>query len=264
MSGQDMSREASVLSRDEERRLLEAGRRVFATAYPDPERAGGFDAAVEAAVRGRLPAGLVDALTWSSETFEEYERELKAARERQEAWEARKRRALWWAAAATVVLAAGATVWWGVGFREPGGSENRPVIAEDEAAPRPAPVPAPEVAPEKVAPEPEYEVASLDLRGLSPVRGEAEAVGDDLPVVSAKPLDLTVTLPIGSEDGEYEVAVLRSPGKPLLSVEGHAGLAGGNILLRARLDLSGLAPGQYYWGMRRGEFPWSYYRIRLR
>ena len=45
MSINDQSRQEAILAEDAERRLLEAGRKVFREAYPNPERSGVIDSA---------------------------------------------------------------------------------------------------------------------------------------------------------------------------------------------------------------------------
>jgi len=262
MSTNETAREEVVLSREAEERLLDLGREVFGSGFPDPERSAGISSAmVKAAARRShrepLPAELVDALTWSSETFTEYERYVREARF--------ARRMGYLAACAAIVVALGAAMWWSVGSMAPSPDEPPPIV-EDNQTPRR--VPAPEVVPDspgpESTPEPTVEVAALDLRGRSPVRGETVPDTGDLPVIPAGRLDLTVTLPIGSEEGEYDVAVLSSPGAPLMTAQAQAKLADQNVVLPTRIDLSDVEPGRYYLGVRRGEFPWSYYGIEVR
>ncbi len=252
-----------MLNRDAEDRLLELGRKVFGSAFPDPDRSAGVDSATLKAAARRshresLPAEVVDALTWSSETFAEYEGYVR---------EARFARRMWYAGvAAAGILALGAALWWSVGASGPAPDEP-PIIVEDESAPEPAP--APEVVPDtprqELAPRPTFEVASLDLRGRSPARGGSAPEADDLPVVPASRVELTVILPVGSEEGGYEVSVLPSPEKPpIVTTQTQAELANQNVTLNARLDLSNVEPGRYYWGLRRGDFPWAFYGIEVR
>ena len=252
MSTNETAREDSGLSRDAEERLVELGRKVFASAFPDPDRTAGIDSATlrAAARRSRrepLPADVVDALTWSSETFAEYEQYWRLA------------------ACAAVTVGLGAALWWSVGSRVPLPDESP--IVEDTPAPKSAPTPG--VVPEQTRPQPvatpTVEVASLDLRGRAPARGETAPEAGELPLVPAHRLDLTVILPIGSEEGEYEIALLRSAGdRPLVSGRFQAELKGQNVVLQAGLDLSNVEPGLYYCGLRRDEFRWSYYGIEVR
>ncbi len=83
------------------------------------------------------------------------------------------------------------------------------------------------------------------------------------PVLEGGRFDLTVYLPIGSEEGEYELAVLRKPGEPLVSTRATARLADQIVTLQTRIDLSSLESGSYFVGLRRGEFRWSYFQFRV-
>lgn len=60
--------------------------------------------------------------------------------------------------------------------------------------------------------QPTFEVALLDLRGRPPVRGGTLSEAAALPVVPRSRVELTLIFPIESDEGNYEVAVLRSSG----------------------------------------------------
>jgi hypothetical protein len=158
MSGERLSKEA-------EERLLKAGEKLFRTAYPNPDRSRRFDSATLKAAASRshrelLPAELVDELTWSSETFAEYEGYLRQARI------ARRMRFL--AACAAVVVGLGAGLWLYLGTVGPP-SGREPVIGREDAPEQEPPSPQLQ-APQKQEPAPPetYEVAVLDLRNKSP------------------------------------------------------------------------------------------------
>ena len=108
MSTNETAREDVALSRDAEDRLLGLGQKVFGSAFPDPDRSAGVDSATLKAAARRshrepLPAEVVDALTWSSETFAEYEGYVR---------EVRFARRMWYAGvAAAAVLALGVALW---------------------------------------------------------------------------------------------------------------------------------------------------------
>jgi len=199
----------SWLSKEAEKRFLKAGKRMFSTAFPTPEGTRRFDsAALKAAAyrshREPLPEELVDELTWCSETFVEYGRYLQEARF------ARRMRFL--AACAVVVLGLGGGLWWYLATTgSPSGRE--PVIGREDAPKQETPPPEPQ-APQRQEPAPEqaFQVAVLDLRLRGTVRGPGQEVPPDAPVLPARQLDLTVCLPIGSEEGEYEIAWLASRG----------------------------------------------------
>jgi hypothetical protein len=70
-------------------------------------------------------------------------------------------------------------------------------------------------------------------------------------------------LPIGSEEGRYQVAIFRAEGNPLVAVGGSATLQNRKVTLQIRTDLTGFAPGRYLLGVRKGNFRWAYYPIVL-
>lgn len=109
-----------------------------------------------------------------------------------------------------------------------------------------------------------FEVASLDLRSTSSVRGvegsEASAVPLSLP---RKRLDLTIYLPFGSEPGTYEIRLVRSD-TVAVTVPAASAFDQGIVALRSRVDTSGFLPGEYALGVRKGTRDWIDYRITLR
>jgi hypothetical protein len=253
MSGERLSKEA-------EERLLKAGEKLFRTAYPNPERSRRFDSAALKAAASRshrepLPAELVDELTWSSETFAEYEGYLRQARF--------GRRMRFLAACAVVVVGLGAGLWWYLGTVG-SSSDREPVIGREDTPKQKTPPPQLQ-APQRQEPVPEqgFQVAVLDLRLRGTVRGQGQEVPPDAPVLPAGRLDLTLYLPIGSEEGEYEIAVGRKQGESLVIAHGTARLADNNVTLETRLDLSSFDTGSYLVGLRRGEFQWSYFSVRV-
>jgi hypothetical protein len=121
-----------------------------------------------------LSPDLLDELTWSSETFAEYQRYLREARF--------GRRMRWLATCAAVVMALGAALWWSLTSAGTL-SEEPPVVVREEPAPNQTPAPRePDQIPEL---QPAFELAVLDLRGQSLVRGETGPVesGANLPAL---------------------------------------------------------------------------------
>ena len=115
------------------------------------------------------------------------------------------------------------------------------------------------------APPTPFEVALVDLRNRSPVRGEQGPPPDGTVVASlpTRRLDLSVYLPIGSEEGQYEIQILREAETPLVALSGSATLKDHNVVLRLRTDLTELEPGRYLLGVRKANFRWTYYPIAL-
>ncbi|MFL6447770.1 MAG: hypothetical protein ACJ746_08795 [Bryobacteraceae bacterium] len=73
----------------------------------------------------------------------------------------------------------------------------------------------------------------------------------------AKRLDLMITLPFASPEGDYQVEVLNFDGKQAgVHASGKAFLKDGNTFLHVRLDLSALRPDSYQIGIRRIPYDW--------
>lgn len=258
MRSEEISKQEARAVKRAEERLLEAARKIFGTAYPNPEGTtrtdpGALKAAAAHAHKQPLSPKLLDELTWSSETFAEYQRYLREARF--------GRRMRWLAACAVVVMALGSALWWSLTSAGPLSEEPPVVVREPALNETPAPR-EPDRIPE---PLPAFELAVLDLRGQSLVRGETEPVpaAANLPALPARQVDLRVYLPIGSEEGAYELALARQAEAPLATARGDAALVDQNVVLAATMDLSALDPGIYLLGVRRGEFRWAYYQVRV-
>jgi hypothetical protein len=110
----------------------------------------------------------------------------------------------------------------------------------------------------------EFEMAVLDLRNRSPVRGDQQpAPSNDSASLPTRRLELTLYLPIGSERGEYEMQILREAETPLVSQKGNAALEDHNVVVRIRADLTGLDSGRYLLRLRRASYSWRYYPVAL-
>ncbi len=163
------------LSRSEEQRLLEVGRRVFAEHSPNPARTGcpPQDTLRAMAFRSKRLAAAdlpLQHLTICSPCFQDYSRYRRQAVNQTIFTSA--------LAAAIAIVVIGAAVLAGMGrgwFQRPA----EPLIA-----------------------------ATLDLRPLSPTRGQGPTEGRCPDAAPWTPSDHT-QLPVGSEDGAYEVAVSR-------------------------------------------------------
>ena len=85
----------------------------------------------------------------------------------------------------------------------------------------------------------------------------------DLPRLPRGKLSLSILLPIGSEDGMYDVALIGSSRQPLLTATGSAKLQDFVEVLPVMLNLADLAPGPYELRIRRAQTPWNAYPILL-
>lgn len=136
-----------------------------------------------------------------------------------------------------------------------------PLMRPHVAQPNP---PAPIIAklPERPLPA---EAAVLDLTKLGVARSDSPAAGDR-PQVGSLPcakVTLSVHLPVGSEDGRYDVALLRKSGESVVSSSGNATLQNYVEVLGVEIDLSSVAPGNYSLAIRRVGSSWREYPIAL-
>jgi hypothetical protein len=239
---------ADKLPRRREQELIAAAARVFRTRFPNPERTGCpprevLQSVAQQKSRSVESQSILEHLTCCSECFAEYEGVLRKERF------SRSLKTL--ALGALLLITAGLAVWFYVlrgahGIRQP-----EPRIVQKE--------------PPRQAPPTQFEMALIDLRNRSPVRGEQEPHPDATVVMSLpiRRLDLSVYLPIGSEEGQYEIQILREAETPLVAVKGSATLKDHNVVLQLRTDLTGLDPGRYRLGLRKANFRWTYYPIAL-
>ena len=104
----------------------------------------------------------------------------------------------------------------------------------------------------------------LDLRMSSVPRGDTPApqAAEALRLPRAR-LDLSIYLPVGSEEGIYEIALVGASGQSVLTSSGEAKLQNFVDVLTAKLDLSGLARGPYELRLRRVQGQWNSYPITL-
>lgn len=111
----------------------------------------------------------------------------------------------------------------------------------------------------------QYQNAALDLKDRSVARGETGHPPRTEPLIlPAKPLDLTIYLPVGSEPGAYQVQLLKKIDEPLMTVSGEARVEHGNTVLRARIDLTQVAFGAILIGLRQPPSDWTYYPVTIR
>jgi len=90
-----------------------------------------------------------------------------------------------------------------------------------------------------------YSPFSIDLSKVSPVRGSQNPSTASLLVrVPKSPLDLTLILPLGSEERAYRVT-LKDGTKTVWAKSVQAHLSNGQVLVRFEVDLTQLAPGHY-------------------
>jgi hypothetical protein len=212
----------------EEKRILDLLDRGLSRDFPNPQRVGCPDSRV---LRGialhKMP--LAEADRWldhfssCSPCFQEFKQFRKQALEN------RRRIQMWVAAAAMVLLALAGWLW----------VENRP--SGQTAA-----------------------VVILDLRGRATVRGENPPENSQPPMnVPRNTRRLNLELPIGSNEGTYDLALLNPVGDELFRTSATAKLENHIVVLRANVDLAGISPGSYFLGVRQPGLEWTRFSVRL-
>jgi hypothetical protein len=230
-----------------EAKLLAAAARILRNDFPNAERTG---CPVREALRSVAckSAGdsesrnVVDHLTCCSPCFAEYEYLVHRAK----VWKSAKLLAL----CATLMITVGLATWFYV-FRADHQRAPQPTVVQKEPSPQ--------------QPTPNnFEMAVLDLRNRSPIRGDRQpSNSDELTSLPTRRLELSVYLPIGSEEGEYEMQILRNADPPLVTQKGTASLRDQNVVVHIRTDLTGISPGRYLLRLRRANFGWRYYPVSL-
>jgi hypothetical protein len=93
--------------------------------------------------------------------------------------------------------------------------------------------------------------------------GGAPGTAVELQRIPRARLNLAIYLPTGSEPGQYDVQLLKSPQDqtPHTSSTGTAQLENGQTVLHITPDLSSFDPGDYLFAIRRTGGEWRYYRF---
>jgi hypothetical protein len=222
------SRPNNSLSKRDEDRLVEAGRRVLLDGgYPNPDRVGCPGSRVLKAIAERT-MDLRQAQEWAlhlgscSPCFVEYSAFRKHA-------ERRKTLELVLACVALLLVIGGAGWLWEAKVGHKTSEQPQPI--------------------------------ALDLRNWVVLRGDQTPSANSGPIQLPRGrLDLTISLPSGSQTGNYEVQVSTESGKPLVNAIGNAAIENGVIVMKARVDLSKIDPGNYllaigHPGMERRSYP---------
>jgi hypothetical protein len=109
------------------------------------------------------------------------------------------------------------------------------------------------------------QTATIDLRERSVARGENPDSITQSPIqLSRGTKHLVFDLPIGSQEGNYEVALLGRAGEETRGTTGIARLENHIVILRVDIDLGGVSPGLYFLGIRQPGLEWGRYPVRVR
>ncbi len=103
-----------------------------------------------------------------------------------------------------------------------------------------------------------------DLRGHEALRGTETGPALPPPVLPRGKLVWTITLPVGSEPGDYAVELQQPDGKTVARGAGTAKLVNGVTLLKIRIDTRDTRPGDASMRVHPPERSWSRYPVRFR
>jgi hypothetical protein len=231
------------LSRRQEKNLLQAADAVVRTEFEIPDRTGCLGQQTLRSLARRDPLcpdtpDLIDHIGTCSYCFVEYSQFRNAYKR-----DARLRYIL--AAAATVAVLSLISVLW---LRAP---LEHWIHPEERLVFAPRPQRLTEVI--------------LDLRMMGPVRGagtDAQTQGPTPRLPRAR-LSIKIQLPIGSEDGTYDVAIANLAGQLLQESAGEASVQNFIEVLPIKMNLSDFPPGPYELRLRRAHTEWASYHVVL-
>ncbi len=107
-------------------------------------------------------------------------------------------------------------------------------------------------------------MAQIDLQNRSITRGAPTASQPSAPIRIPKgQLRLSILLPVGSEEGTYEVQILKDVDKPLVGGTGRAAIVNGITTLKVSVNTSSLPPGNYLLGVRQPPLDWAFNPITV-
>ena len=237
---------SEILPGVSEERFLRAARRYVETAYPNPDRVGcpGGQRLAAIAQRKCSPTDQmhdIDHIATCSPCFVEYQAIRKA-------WK-RTRAVLAATGIAVAVVVAAFSGIFLFGDREAPGS-------------RPSAVKPAEIAKEI------HRKQVVDLRPYERFRGEGGAEprkGRGPMILERTIVDLTIQLPVGSEEGRYFFELIDASGIPRLETSGAAVLRDYVTTAQVLFDLRGLSPGSLTLTVRRaGQVERALYPVEVR
>jgi hypothetical protein len=220
-------------------------KRFFANAFPNPNREGCPDQTVLRAIAAATLPLDHPALAHVSSCSPCYTEVESLTKE----FQAARRRKVHLLAAAAVVAVAGGVVLWTIHNHRR--TTEQPLISEARKSPPPQ-VPSSPQSTDKTPVN-----IPIDLRPFAPTRN----IVDQKPMPSfplpSDHVNLQITLPLGSDDGSYEVRI-QAPGsaEAVKATNGRATIIDGDTRLEVDLDLSGVAPGQYTMLYRHVDASW--------
>jgi len=237
----DVTERNRRFSRREEKQILKLAAEVSRTEYPNPERTGcPSPETLKALAQRQIPLQetepIVDHIGTCSPCFTQYWDYRRGHKRRKSA-------TVLFVCLALIALAGilVSRVWWQLSPQ----SKRERQIAKD--------------LPKRQL----YRQLVLDLRDWSPTRGDRPASPRPELRLPREAIQLSIYLPIGSEDGTYDVQLKPSQQPPLLETRGAARLRDHLEILEVRMDTSRFAPGSYILRLRLLPADWSEYPVQL-
>jgi hypothetical protein len=247
-----MSRKSSA-DFENDQKLIDALRSTFDEAYPNPLR------------RGCPPPSEIRNLAWQrrisniNELLTHLTQCSECSREHTRLRRQYKHRRVLLGMAAALFLLVGITYLSVHIFRsrqEAGVQQGQPVPQANPPIVK-SPPPNQSQPPVQEFPPKELQVV-LDLRKGSVSRGENASKTGDINLPRGR-LKLSIYLPIGSEEGGYEILLSGKQEGPALTVKGTAKMQGHLNILEVRLDTSTLRAGRYSLAFRQAGWEWTQY-----
>lgn len=107
------------------------------------------------------------------------------------------------------------------------------------------------------------QTAVLDLRNLSVARGVEPSAGVKPLEVSREVSRLSILLPLGSSEGQYDIRIATPSAESLVTASGIATLKEHVTSLKVALRLSSVGPGTYILQIRKTGLEWNSYPLVL-
>jgi hypothetical protein len=236
---------------------LEEGRRVFLSAFPNPDRIG----CPQTDIIKRLASGSSNLpvsereewlahMSCCSPCAQEYYGHVAAAKR------SSQKKVILALCAAMAIIGIGIALWQGLHSNR----TQKSVVSHQGSPQAPVgrgagnPIPQPEL---------KWEFAQLDLRPQSVTRGETPKV-TLIPSLPRGRLELSILLPLASKEGLYDVRLIQGNSMSSEILEGNSNLENHNTVLMVRVDTSGFQTGDCQMAIRRKGGAWGYYNLQLK
>ena len=109
-------------------------------------------------------------------------------------------------------------------------------------------------------------VETVDLRPFEPTRGETRPSkgAREVATLQRQPVELKILLPVASDEGKYEIRLMDSDLRTLLSRTASTSFVDNIATISVTFDLSPLMPGRYVLGLRGPDGAWRTPPIAIR